>query len=216
MVSVLIPLHFSRLVFTDRPRDPYAVHQALWKAFRVETRTFLYRADVVRTDAGSRMKALVQSTMAADWPSLGAALESAEQIERTLRVADGEVLRFCLRANPTVSRKDRGEPKFKGIGHDDFRTARGRRVALLDEDERLGWLARKAEQAGFAVLGVRTSNQKPWAWSRGDRNVRFDGVDFEGTLRVRDAGRLRDALVAGIGSGKAFGFGLLSLARTAS
>lgn len=213
MVSVLIPLHFSRLVFADRPRDPYAVHQALWKAFQGETRPFLYRADVVRSEGGPRLKALVQSAVAADWSSLGAALEEAEQVERVLRIADGQVLRFLLRANPTISRKDRGEPKFRGLGSEAFRAERGRRVALFDETARLAWLTRKAEQTGFAVLGVRTSNAKPWTWARGDRSARFDGVDFEGTLRVVDANRLRDALIAGLGAGKAFGFGLLSLAR---
>ncbi len=215
MVPVLIPLNFSRLVFADRPRDPYALHQALWKAFRTDARPFLYRADVVRTDAGPRVKALVQSSVAADWSSLGGALESAEQIDRTLRVADGDVLRFLLRANPTVSRKDQGEPRFQGMEPEAFRASRGRRVALLDEEGRREWLTRKAEQAGFAVLGVRTSNEKPWTWSRGERSARFDSVDFEGTLRVVDPARLRNGLVAGLGSGKAFGFGLLSLARAA-
>lgn len=216
MVPVLIPLHFSRLVFADRPRDPYAVHQTLWKAFRADERSFLYRADVVRTEGGPRLKVLVQSSVAADWPSLGSALESAEPIERTLRIADGDVLRFLLRANPTVSRKDRGEPKFQGLGPEAFRAARGRRVALLGDEARLGWLARKAQRAGFAVLAVRTSNAKPWTWTRGDRRARFDGVDFEGMLRVVDAARLREGLVGGLGTGKAFGFGLLSLALAAS
>jgi CRISPR system Cascade subunit CasE len=213
MVPVLIPLRLSRLVFADRPHDPYAVHQALWKAFRDDRRPFLYRADVVRTETGLRLKALVQSSSAADWSLLGGALESAEQIDRTLQIANGDVLRFLLRANPTISRKDRGEPKFRGMGTEAFRASRGRRVALLNEEGRIGWLARKAEQAGFAVIGVRTSNKKPWTWSRGERSARFDGIDFEGTLRVVDATRLHDGLLGGVGSGKAFGFGLLSLAR---
>jgi len=36
-------------------------------------------------------------------------------------------------------------------------------------------------------------------------------VLFEGHLLVTDADRLRETLRAGIGSGKAFGFGLLSV-----
>lgn len=216
MVSILIPLHFSRLVFADRPRDAYAVHQALWKGFRGESRPFLYRADVVRPESGARLKVLVQSEVAADWSALGSTLETAEQVHRELKIADGQVLRFLLRANPTMCRKDRGEPKFQGMGSEAYRAERGRRVAILDEPGRVAWLARKAEQAGFAVLGVRTSNAKPWLWSRGERSARFDGVDFEGELRVLNAQKLRDALSAGLGTGKAFGFGLLSLARMES
>jgi CRISPR system Cascade subunit CasE len=40
-------------------------------------------------------------------------------------------------------------------------------------------------------------------------------VVFEGRLRVTDAEAFRRALAAGIGSGKAFGFGLLSVAPAA-
>jgi CRISPR system Cascade subunit CasE len=38
-------------------------------------------------------------------------------------------------------------------------------------------------------------------------------VQFEGDLEVTDAAAFRAALAQGIGSGKAYGFGLLSIAR---
>jgi len=41
-------------------------------------------------------------------------------------------------------------------------------------------------------------------------------VLFDGRLVVTDADRFRETLTAGIGSGKAYGFGLLSIARAAS
>jgi CRISPR system Cascade subunit CasE len=41
----------------------------------------------------------------------------------------------------------------------------------------------------------------------------FGDVVFEGRLRVGDAEAFRRALAVGIGSGKAYGFGLLSVAR---
>jgi CRISPR system Cascade subunit CasE len=48
---------------------------------------------------------------------------------------------------------------------------------------------------------------------RGAEQVSLSRVCFEGVLEVRDAGLLAGALAAGIGPGKAFGCGLLSLAR---
>jgi CRISPR system Cascade subunit CasE len=39
-------------------------------------------------------------------------------------------------------------------------------------------------------------------------------VLFSGRLEVTDAALFRDALAKGIGSGKAFGFGLLSIANS--
>ena len=37
-------------------------------------------------------------------------------------------------------------------------------------------------------------------------------VRFDGLLRVTDAGDFRETLICGIGPGKAYGFGLLSIA----
>lgn len=48
---------------------------------------------------------------------------------------------------------------------------------------------------------------------RGENPLTFGSVLFEGRLRVTDADRFRQTLERGIGSGKAYGFGLLSIAR---
>ena len=42
--------------------------------------------------------------------------------------------------------------------------------------------------------------------------LRFGAVLFNGRLEVTDAERFQQTLATGIGSGKAFGFGLLSIA----
>ena len=47
---------------------------------------------------------------------------------------------------------------------------------------------------------------------RGGRVLTFKGAIFEGRLEIVDADRFRTALRNGIGPGKAFGFGLLSIA----
>ena len=84
---------------------------------------------------------------------------------------------------------------------------------MLNEKAQMSWLERKANENGFRVLGCRLGNRRAWRWVRkGERGV-HDGVDFEGALEVVDAGRLGNALLNGIGRGKTFGFGLLSLAR---
>jgi CRISPR system Cascade subunit CasE len=44
----------------------------------------------------------------------------------------------------------------------------------------------------------------------------FGSVLFEGELIVTDVKAFREALMQGIGSGKAYGFGLLSIARSVS
>jgi CRISPR system Cascade subunit CasE len=44
-----------------------------------------------------------------------------------------------------------------------------------------------------------------------ERRITISGALFDGRLVVNDADRLRHAVGQGIGPGKAFGFGLLSL-----
>jgi CRISPR system Cascade subunit CasE len=156
--------------------------------------------------------------------------------ERYAAIAAGNELAFRLRANPTrrVSTGQAGADRLAG-----------KRVALLKEPEQLDWLARKAEAGGFALLSVRaeTNDLQPInpattagtaavvevrampggeqvgfrsrAEEGGRARLTFGVVVFEGRLRVVDAGGFRATLEAGIGSGKAYGFGLLSVAPAA-
>lgn len=210
------PLWLSRLVI-DRPlrvRDVYALHQALWKAFAPAEadRCFLFRADTIAAtaDEGPRVVVLVQSEREPSWTALGGLVADARQRMMRRRYAVGDTLRFFVRANPTACRKGRHE--FPELGRDEFRARRGQRVALWRPDDQLGWLHRKAAAAGFRAVAVRTSQSRPWRWSRGEIRARHDGVDFEGVLRVEDEATFARTIVAGIGPAKAFGFGLLSLA----
>jgi CRISPR system Cascade subunit CasE len=202
--------------------DTYALHTILWKAFPgAKERPFLFRADrqIDEIESGPRpVLALVQSVIEPRWSMPEILSAESHSVERTL--SEGERLRFLLRANPTVARKGRKEPKFAGIEGAAFREDRGRRVAVVGDEPRLAWLTRKGGTSGFALAetaggppGVRISRAQSVFWSRGSRRARHDGVDFEGVLRVVDAEKLRTAIERGIGSGKAFGFGLLSTAR---
>jgi CRISPR system Cascade subunit CasE len=146
----------------------------------------------------------------------------------------GDELVFRLLANPTRRVHER-----RGEAGD--RLA-GKRVELHGEEAWQDWLARKGQQAGFRVLEVRVRGSAA-PGSNGDgagepipdvralprekvtgvredhgaegRRARltFGAVLFEGRLRVDDAALFRRALDQGIGSGKAYGFGLLSIAR---
>jgi len=134
----------------------------------------------------------------------------------------GMKLRFRLRANPTRKIDTKGGP--------DGARRNGRRVDLRSDEARLGWLARKAASAGFAILTVKCSPDVPnvrlipqgrligfRADSGGQaRKLTFGSVLFEGIMEVADPERLRDALEYGIGSAKAYGFGLLSVAPSDS
>lgn len=134
-------------------------------------------------------------------------------------------LRFRLRANPT---RRLSTPR----GPDGARPA-GKRVDLRDDDARMAWLERKGRDHGFALVrsqarpdidlpNVRATPEQPQSGYRpggegetARRTMTFGAVLFEGELAVVDADALRRALAEGIGPGKAYGFGLLSLAPAA-
>lgn len=107
----------------------------------------------------------------------------------------------------------------------------GPRVELSREEDRLAWLARRGrEQDGFELLtvhldtGVETTGDRDTFGTRSDpagklfgyppgtdRRLTIATALFEGTLRVSDAAAFAKAWKAGIGPGKAFGCGLLSI-----
>jgi CRISPR system Cascade subunit CasE len=143
-------------------------------------------------------------------------------------------IRFRLRANPTrkarVSRRDGSDIKSAGKGH-------GKRTVLRTMDEQIEWLRDKGQvrtldgkQVGGGFdLDPQQFQLSPeqsriigegWvtAWKgkeedQGKRCLKFRSVLFEGVLKVTDPELFLKALRAGIGPGKAFGFGLLSVAR---
>ncbi|WP_441289014.1 type I-E CRISPR-associated protein Cas6/Cse3/CasE [Sorangium sp. KYC3313] len=139
------------------------------------------------------------------------------------RIGTGECFRFRLRANPTR--------RIDTKSGEDGKRRNGRRVELRDNASRLDWLRRKAMAAGFELCGAedgagagdvsvdvsvmeerKLTNRKARASDK-RQGLTLAPVLFEGRLRVTDADRFREALAAGIGPAKAYGFGLLSIAR---
>lgn len=121
-------------------------------------------------------------------------------------IEQGMRLRFRLRANPVKRRSGRADDRLAG-----------KRVALLKEDEQLAWMARKAADAGVALLECQVQADPLGAFVKGGRRgkeaMRFQAVRYNGVLRVDDVDLLLKALTEGIGPAKAYGFGLLSVAR---
>ena len=141
------------------------------------------------------------------------------------KIQNGQILSFRLRANPTR----------RIAKHDD--PMKGKRVELNREDEQIDWLIRKGQvvgkgvPGGFDLLmkevkdvkgeirlvpcvkvcceGKQTGRKREAAHAHATTHL---AVLFEGFLRVADTNAFLETLVRGIGAGKAFGFGLLSVA----
>ena len=219
--------------------DCQALHRTTMSAFPSSTISTTARATFsvlhrVDTTPDGKAIVLVQSTVQPDWSRLpdGYVLAittgdnpACRRIDETLRaIPSGAKLTFRLRANPTRKVDTKTQP--------DGQRRNGRRVELGGEGERLSWLTRKAQEGGFRVLSVRDAptvldtrvTAEAHAGGRrstgsagrqqADRHLTLGSVLFEGHLVVEDPERFYETIEKGIGSGKAYGFGLLSLARS--
>lgn len=126
----------------------------------------------------------------------------------------GQRYGFALTANPV---KSESTP-----------TGRGRVVPLVGATGQLEWFLQRTAQWGFDPVSVGSDTEASAAVNVGrNRDISFgkqeaDGnrrtvtqrqVTYTGYLTVTDTGALRNALTQGIGRGKAYGCGLLTLAR---
>jgi len=184
-------------------RDSYDWHQAVWKAFPArdgQRRDFLTRLD--RHHEGFRL--LIVSPAEPSRPAWCPA-----ESWRTKLIPGSYFTRrryaFRLCANPTKKVASRLDGTV---------TKNGRRVPLSKREELVEWIKRKGEQGGFAVdeATLRTfSRGREYFQKKGQRGL-HSAVEFEGALTVTDPGKFCEAFGRGIGSAKAFGFGLLVIA----
>lgn len=116
----------------------------------------------------------------------------------------GTVLSFRLRANPSRKIDTKTGP--------DGRRRHGRRVELVTEEAQLAWLTRQAAAGGFQVLAARLSGLSKDRGRRQGAAITMAWVQFDGHLRVLEPATFYQTLARGIGPGKAYGLGLLSLA----
>jgi len=143
---------------------------------------------------------IVQSNQPGNWAWLDEMADYLKQPVETKAVAIDTLLqpdaryRFRLLANPTVTRQ-------------------GKRYGLTSEETQLAWLSRQGERLGFHVeMALVTASDMLVSRKRQTR-IQLQRALFEGILQARNVDALGKAIQAGIGPGKAFGCGLLSLAR---
>lgn len=115
----------------------------------------------------------------------------------------GQRWRFALAANPVTT-------SHAGAAHG----TRGKVVPHVTADQQLGWLKQRCESAGFTLDDdVIVTKREKLRFRRSESKVVLSVARFEGTLEVGDPEELRRTLVGGIGKARAYGCGLLTLAK---
>jgi CRISPR system Cascade subunit CasE len=124
-----------------------------------------------------------------------------------LRLQNGQTWRFRLQANPVHSIHVGANLRGKVMGH-------------VTISQKKAWLADRAEKYGFEM--ARTPDGDPIfdvtqsetrKFQRHGETVTFEAATFEGVLRIIDAESLVIVMKNGVGRAKAYGCGLLTLAR---
>jgi CRISPR system Cascade subunit CasE len=203
-------MYLSRLELNPTSRnamrdigDVAMLHKRFMMAFPgVSTKTPRKDLGVLfRIDSVKRLPvALIQSQVEPDWTFLPAGYcirpaEFKEIGQRLERISEGATLAFRLRANPSKRiPNEGGNPK---------------RVSLYGQEKQTVWLQRRATDSGFEPASVNVIQEGTLKTQDGKS---FESAVFEGALRVVDREMLIEAIKVGIGPGKAYGFGLLTLA----
>ena len=183
----------------------YELHRTLLSAFPEHLP--IYERILYRLEASQQLESLfpvlVQSYCEPTWEALvqaGIFLPPVQVKEYEPAFQLGQVLAFRLLANPTMRLKQSGK-----------------RIGIYHKAGAADWLGRKARAGGFELLNVNINMQGLRTGIKFEQTkkntLKHFGVWFEGRLMVADPEIFRQEICHGIGSGKAFGYGLLSVAR---
>jgi CRISPR system Cascade subunit CasE len=220
----------------DRARDAiherlhglYADHQWLWHWFPAErgtSRDFLFR----RHEREGQPSYYVVSQRP---PIVQGGAWHIQTRDYAPQLQVGERLTFDLRANPTVRHGHDGKSKRHDVVMNAKKQLLAKRGLTRWQDWKdsdrpemqdviqsacVQWLIRRSERLGFSIdansVLVQAYNTHQEHQQQKDRDLQFTTVDFSGELTVTDTTIFQNALMAGIGSAKAFGCGLLLVRR---
>lgn len=163
---------------------------------------FLFRIEPIES---GRHVILVQSSVLPDWEyafkNAGFLLAAKPEVkELNLVISENTKCFFRLVCNPVKRQYTPNGEKP------------GKRVPVKPETVS-DWLTKLGKNKGFEVneLRVIQSGFITAYKKSAEKGLKFKFYRLEGVLTVSDSVKLRETLAAGIGSGRAFGMGLLSL-----
>lgn len=185
-------------------KDRYAWHQKTWDLFPNrpdDARDFLTQLE--EQDTGFRLLVLSQSEpVRPDWCPTD---RWASRVIPDSFLQQSDSFHFSLVANATrkmVVRDENGKRKKNGV-----------RVPLTKDSDLVNWLSRKGGQHGFkfAPNRIRTASLPRQYFMKNNKSGIHQPAGFRGILQATDTERLREAFIHGIGTAKAFGYGMLCL-----
>jgi CRISPR system Cascade subunit CasE len=209
-------MYLSQLILNDRDRkvrhdlsNIHNLHRSIMHAFPniaplAEAEQKRVRANwqiLFRLEPDSNVL-LVQSELEPDWGKLPLTYLTQQQCKpyqlEIKQFPVDRLLRFRLKANP--SKRDRETKKT---------------VGLYYQPDQEAWLGRQAAQHGFSVeeLEIFPAANLWGTKEKGQPQIKIHTALFQGVLKVQDPDLFVKAVRQGIGKGKSYGCGLLSLSK---
>lgn len=174
--------------------DVYNLHKMMMSGFEAYQNQIrvLFRVEPELRDG--LVHILVQSRVKPYWTPAEFVNVQTKEFNPVFR--QGVKLRFRLRGNPTVKRN-------------------GKRYGLIRDQSLEEWLRKKEKNLGVQFHSMTIIDEGYITGSKGKDSHRLNlkTALYDGLLTVADVYILEKAFSEGIGSGKALGCGLLSLAR---
>lgn len=178
------------------PTSDAAPGRALWRVDVAGARQWLYVVSPDRPD-------LTHLVEQAGWPTSIDPWQTRSYSGFLEAVAEGQQWGFRLRANPVKQLRDQRA-----------------RVPHVTADQQREWLIERSSSLGFRIPdaaertpAVTVSDRQRRSFRRESATVTLVTAQFDGVLVVQDPDILRRTLCQGVGRGKAYGCGLLTLGQ---
>lgn len=188
-------------------RNPYLIHKALWGLFNNspdQKRDYLFRVEKRKFSNAAVLLQSERKPMHLDNDSITSIV--FKPFSPVFNV--DMLLRFYAVCNPVKTIIDEnGRKNAKG-------EVKKCRVPLVKEDEQLSWLTNKLQDSA-KVENIEVQKLPPLYFRKAKeaRSGKIQPIAFRGVIKVGNPDALFNIFRLGIGPAKAFGCGLLSLAK---
>ncbi len=195
--------------------DQYQLHQTLWRLFpernKNDSRNFLFKRD------DSEHFPLFYLLSAEQPQSLDNILKVETKVFNP-QLNTGDQLAFSLRANPVIKMPN-DKTRHDVVMHlkKSLTEEQKQQYSQANLEQQAGekWLEKRAEINGFRVHSVITNGYQKHQFKKPNvkKGIKLSSLDFEGILEITEVEKFKKVLYEGIGSAKAFGFGLFLIKR---
>lgn len=193
--------------------SPNKFHGAIESSFPGNRARRLWRIDTLRGDTYLMLLSDTPPNLVNVYAQFGSLMEEAywETKDYTLllnKISENTKWHFHLTACPVRS-ICRGDSLHK---------FRGKVSAHITVDQQKAWLVSRAEKNGFSLYEsdfdiVNRGINRFYKGNDRENQVTLSSVTYEGILTVQDVEKFKYLLIHGIGKGKAYGLGMMTIIR---